>query len=190
MGRIRAAIGSALFLVIAPGVVVGLVPWLITGWRSGSTRPAAVVAAGAVLTAVGCGILLRAFVQFVLEGLGTPAPAAPTDQLVVGGLYRYVRNPMYLAVLAAICGQAVLLDRPVLLLYAAGVAAAVVAFVRWYEEPTLARRYGAQYREYREQVPGWLPARPGRRAGSRRGPAARARAGSGDGASPDRGEAP
>jgi protein-S-isoprenylcysteine O-methyltransferase Ste14 len=100
---------------------------------------------------------VHAFVGFVVEGVGTPAPVAPTRHLVVGGLYRYVRNPMYLAVLAAIVGQALVLGRPVLLLYAAAVGAAVLAFVRWYEEPTLARRFGAEYEAYRRAVPGWRP---------------------------------
>jgi protein-S-isoprenylcysteine O-methyltransferase Ste14 len=118
---------------------------------------------GALLTAGGCGRLLQAFAQFVVEGVGTPAPPAPTRQLVTRGLCRYERNPLYLAVLAGIAGQAVLLDRPVLLMYAAAVAAAAAACVRRYEEPTLARRYGAQYQEYCRQVPRWLPARPGRR---------------------------
>ena len=83
--------------------------------------------------------------------------------LARGGLYRYVRNPMYLAVLAAIAGQALILSRPALLLYAAAVGAGFGAFVRWYEEPTLTRRYGASYQAYQHQVPGWLP-RPPRRS--------------------------
>ena len=73
------------------------------------------------------------------------------------GPYRYVRNPMYLAVLAVITGQALLLSRPVLLGYAAAVAAAFITFVYGYEQPTLARRYGAQYQAYRRAVPGWWP---------------------------------
>ena len=137
-------------------------PWLITGWRPGTTQPAVMVAAGAVLTAAGCLVLLASFARFALDGLGTPAPQAPTEQLVVGGLYRYVRNPMYLALQAILIGQVLLLDRLVLLLYAAGVAAVTVAFTRWYEEPALRRRYGEQYEQYRRQVPGWLPRRPAR----------------------------
>ncbi len=130
--RIRAAAGTALFLVIGPGTVVGLVPWLITGWQPGHRELAASLAGG-VLAAAGCGVLLYAFGQFAIGGLGTPAPTAPTEQLVTRGLYRYVRNPMYLAVLAGIAGQALLLDRPVLLVYAAGVGSAFLAFVHWYE---------------------------------------------------------
>jgi protein-S-isoprenylcysteine O-methyltransferase Ste14 len=155
--RVRAAIETAAFLVVAPGVVTGLVPWLITGWRPGTSRPAVMIAVGAVLTAAGIAVLLQAFGRFVLEGAGTPAPPAPTERLVVGGLYRYVRNPMYLALQAIIVGQVLLLDRPVLLCYAAGVLAMTIAFVWLYEEPALARRYGDQYETYRRAVPGWLP---------------------------------
>jgi protein-S-isoprenylcysteine O-methyltransferase Ste14 len=160
MRRAQAAVGTAVFLAIAPGTVVGLLPWLITGWHAGSTRPVVLIAVGAILIAAGCAVLLYAFGQFVVDGLGTPAPPAPTGLLVIRGLYRYVRNPMYLAVLAAIVGQAVLLARPVLLAYALAVSAAFVAFVRWYEEPSLRRRYGDAYDLYRERVPGWLPRRP------------------------------
>src|SRR6266540_351001 len=88
---------------------------------------------------------------------GTPAPVAPTETLVVGGLYRYVRNPMYVAVVAAVLGQALLLGRAVLLAYAAAVWLCVAAFVRWYEEPVLAARYGARYEAYRRAVPAWRP---------------------------------
>ena len=154
--RARAALGSALFFAVAPAVVAGFVPWWLTGWEAGDTRPALQML-GAILVAAGTIVLLAAFVRFVVEGIGTPAPVAPTERLVVGGLYRHVRNPMYLAVGATIVGQALLLGRPVLLLYAAGFAAAVFAFVRGYEEPTLARQFGAQYEEYRGAVPGWWP---------------------------------
>ena len=154
--RIRAALGSGLFLVVAPGVVAGLVPWWLTGWQPGSTwLPLQVL--GASLIVAGVIVLVDAFIRFVVEGIGTPAPVAPTQRLVVGGLYRYVRNPMYLAVGATIVGQALLLGRPVLLLYAAAFAAVVFAFVRLYEEPTLARQFGAQYEDYCRAVPGWWP---------------------------------
>ena len=160
MRKITATAGSAVFLVFAPGVVAGLVPWWLTGWRAGAAYPAPVQITGAVLAAAGAAALLAAFAQFAIQGRGTPAPPAPTEQLVVRGPYRYVRNPMYLAVLAVITGQAVLLSRPVLLAYAAAVAAAFIAFVYGYEQPTLARRYGAQYHTFRQAVPGWWPRLP------------------------------
>ena len=104
--------------------------------------------------------LLHAFVHFVLEGIGTPAPLAPPEHLVVGGLYRYVRNPMYLALSATIVGQALVLAQPGLLLYAVVVAAAMVAFVYAYEEPTLSEQFGAEYDAYRQAVPAWRPRLP------------------------------
>ena len=167
--RTRAALGSILFLGVAPGVVAGLVPWALTGWRAAGAVPAPLSIAGGVLLVAGAGALLHAFARFVAEGIGTPAPVAPTRHLVVGGLYRYVRNPMYLAVAATIVGQALVLGRPALLLYAAAFGAVVWAFVRGYEEPTLAARFGAEYEAYRRAVPGWWPRRrpwspPGRGA--------------------------
>jgi protein-S-isoprenylcysteine O-methyltransferase Ste14 len=161
MRKAVAAGGSAVFFVLAPGVVAGLVPWWLTGWRV-RALPAwwlPLRLAGVVLLAAGVVVLVQAFARFVVEGLGTPAPVAPTAELVVGGLYRYVRNPMYLAVLATILGQALLLGQLVLLPYAAVVAAAFGAFVHWYEEPTLARQFGARYQAYRQAVPGWWPRR-------------------------------
>src|SRR2546421_8698459 len=147
MRRVMAAAGSAAFFVLAPGVVAGLVPWWLTGWQVRQPLPywAPLRVAGAALIAAGTSVLVHAFVRFVVEGIGTPAPVAPTERLVVGGLYRYVRNPMYVAVLGAILGQALLLAQPVLLTYGVLAGVAMVAFVRWYEEPTLVRHYGAQY---------------------------------------------
>jgi protein-S-isoprenylcysteine O-methyltransferase Ste14 len=142
--------------VLVPGVVAGLIPWLLTGWRVESS-PLVARFAGGVLIALGVGFLLHAFARFVIEGLGTPAPVAPTERLVVGGVYRYVRNPMYLAVGAIIVGQALLLGQPGLLAYAAAFGAIVFAFVRGYEEPTLSAQFGASYDAYRRAVPGWLP---------------------------------
>lgn len=112
---------------------------------------------GAVLTLSATLVLASAFVRFVKEGVGTPAPVAPPQHLVVGGLYRYVRNPMYVAVVAAIVGQALLLGQLGLLVYGAIVLAAMFAFVRVYEEPNLSERFGADYDEYRRAVPGWWP---------------------------------
>ena len=104
--------------------------------------------------------------RFVVEGIGTPAPVAPTEHLVVGGLYRYVRNPMYVAVTAIIVGQALVLGWPALLLYAAAFVAVTATFVRLYEEPTLRERFGAEYEAYRRAVPGWWPRRHAWRPGA------------------------
>jgi len=159
MRRPMAAVGSALFFAVAPGVVAGVVPWWLTGWhvRGPLAHWAGARVAGLILLAGGAIVLLQSFVRFVAEGRGTPAPVAPTERLVIGGLYRHVRNPMYLAVVAAIVGQALALGRPALLAYAAAVWVVVASFVRWYEEPALTRQFGAQYERYRRTVPAWLP---------------------------------
>jgi len=152
----RAALGSALFFALAPGVVAGLVPWWLTRWRM-SPAPVAVRIAGAALVLVAVPSLVKLFVRFVRDGLGTPAPVAPTERLVTTGAYRHVRNPMYLAVLSAIVGQALVLGRPGLLTYAGGVAAMFVIWVRLYEEPVLRQQFGAEYEAYLRAVPAWWP---------------------------------
>ncbi|MDQ6436485.1 isoprenylcysteine carboxylmethyltransferase family protein [Mesorhizobium sp. LHD-90] len=158
MRKGSAAVGSILFFLCAPCVVAGLIPFLLTDrYRMPvSTQPAFVIVA-ALLVAAGLALLVHAFVRFVVEGLGTPAPVAPTARLVVGGAYRHVRNPMYLAVLSIILGQALLFGSFSVAVYAVVVAAAVVSFVHYYEEPVLAKRHGAEYETYRRAVPGWLP---------------------------------
>ena len=159
MRKPAAAAGSAVFFAIAPGVVAGVVPWWLTGWqaRGPLAHWAPVRIAGLIMLIAGALVLVQAFARFVTEGRGTPAPAAPAERLVMGGLYRYVRNPMYLAVVAAITGQALALGQPVLLSYAAAVWVTTAAFARWYEEPALARQFGAQYEAYRREVPAWRP---------------------------------
>jgi protein-S-isoprenylcysteine O-methyltransferase Ste14 len=154
--RTRAALGSVLFFVVAPGVVAGLIPWWLTGWHP-RPGPWPLRALGLVLLVAGTAFLVTAFVRFVVEGLGTPAPVAPPQRLVVGGIYRYVRNPMYLAVLACVLGQYLLLFQPVLLIDLLLTGVAVVAFVHLYEEPTLAAQSGEEYAAYRRAVPGWWP---------------------------------
>ncbi|MCU1575100.1 MAG: putative integral rane protein [Micrococcaceae bacterium] len=153
----RAWIGTIVFLFLAPGVVAGLIPWVISGWRWydwGGAAWAVLIAWMAI--GLGVAFLLHAFALFALHR-GTPAPLAPTETLVVEGAYRYVRNPMYLAVLLIILGQALLFGNWGVLLYAAIVLAVVVAFVKGYEEPTLTDTYGEQYLEYRRNVRGWWP---------------------------------
>jgi protein-S-isoprenylcysteine O-methyltransferase Ste14 len=156
--RVRAWVGTVVFLVLTPGVVAGLIPWVITGWRIPWTGawvwPLAIVAAIVILS--GVTVLLDAFIRFARAD-GTPAPPMPTVHLVVVGPYRYVRNPMYLAVLAIILGQALLFGSRGALLYAGIVLLAVVSFVRGYEQPTLELEYGDEYREYRRNVRGWIP---------------------------------
>ena len=158
MNKSIAARGSSVFFALAPGVVAGVVPYWITGWQFEPVWPP-IQALGAVVTAAAAAVLIHAFARFVREGIGTPAPVAPTQHLVVGGLYRYVRNPMYIAVVSAIIGQAGLFGQPALLIYGGTMLVIFVAFVKGYEEPTLTDQFGAEYDAYRRSVPGWWPAR-------------------------------
>jgi protein-S-isoprenylcysteine O-methyltransferase Ste14 len=156
--RVRAWLGTILFLFLAPGIVAGVIPWLISGWRlpdrGAWAVPFAIVAG--VLVLGGIAVLLDAFVRFARAD-GTPAPPAPTAHLVVVGPYRFVRNPMYLAVLAIILGQALLFGSWWVLVYAAITFGVVALFVKGYEEPTLAGSYGDEYATYRANVRAWIP---------------------------------
>jgi protein-S-isoprenylcysteine O-methyltransferase Ste14 len=167
MRRAAAAATSAAFFALAPGIVAGLVPWYLTdGWtRHHPHNPWLLAVPGVALVSAGAAALVSGFVRYVTEGSGTPAPAAPTERLVVGGLNRWVRNPLYLAVVAVIVGQALILARPVLLAYATVAFTTMAAFVRFYEEPVLRQRFGAAYDAYCRQVPQWMPRPPRARVG-------------------------
>jgi protein-S-isoprenylcysteine O-methyltransferase Ste14 len=175
MRRPTAAVGSAVFFLVGPGVFVGLIPWLLTGWqvREPVLYWAPMRVLGVILLVAGLIALIQAFVRFVVEGLGTPVPVAAPERLVVGGVYRYVRNPMYVAILAIVVGQALLLGQLGLLLYAAGIWLITAAFVRFYEEPALRRRFGADYEAYRRAVPAWWPRLRPWKPGERDEPGAR-----------------
>ena len=175
MRRPTAAVGSAVFFLVGPGVFVGLIPWLLTGWQVREPVPywAPMRVLGVILLVAGLIVLIQAFARFVVEGLGTPVPVAAPERLVVGGVYRNVRNPMYVALLAVIVGQALLLGQLGLLLYAAGIWLITAAFVRFYEEPALRRRFGADYEAYRRAVPAWWPRLRPWKPGERDEPGAR-----------------
>src|SRR3954451_10302692 len=130
-----AAVGSFGWLVVAPGTVCGLVPWLITGWRRPGDPVPWVDALGWLLVLAGAAVLCHAFIAFAWHGRGTPAPAAPTERLVVQGAYRHVRNPMYVAVLALVLGQVLLFESGGLFAYLVVIGTANAAFVYIYEEP-------------------------------------------------------
>jgi protein-S-isoprenylcysteine O-methyltransferase Ste14 len=152
--------------VFAPCVLAGLIPWWITRWQF---RPAFfglewTRVVGVMLILAGVLGLVDSFSRFALQGLGTPAPIAPTRKLVVTGLYRYVRNPMYVAVIAVILGQAVLLGDVRLIGYGAFFWLACHLFVVAYEEPTLEQTFGLEYASYRANVPRWVPRLLPRRA--------------------------
>ncbi|MFZ0885033.1 MAG: isoprenylcysteine carboxylmethyltransferase family protein, partial [Candidatus Acidiferrales bacterium] len=157
--RAAALLGTAVFLVLAPGFFVVLVPYWISRWRIQPRllgfMPFRVF--GVLLMAAGLPVLLESFARFALQGLGTPAPVFPTQHLIVKGFYRYVRNPMYVAVVSMVLGQGLLFGNADVLVY--GICAWLVThvFVLTYEEPTLRRTFGAEYDMYRANVPRWIP---------------------------------
>ena len=157
--RTRSILGSIAFFCVAPAVVAGWVPYRMTGWRIGPP-PMGLPALrwlGAALAVVGAAVLVECFARFATKGLGTPAPVAPTQHLVVTGLYRHVRNPMYVGLMAAILGQALLFGSRALLYYAAIVLVLVHGFVLAYEEPALRHQFGDSYQRYRASVRRWWP---------------------------------
>jgi protein-S-isoprenylcysteine O-methyltransferase Ste14 len=157
--RARSVLGSLLFFCVAPLTVAGWVPYRLA---QGEVRPpllgmGALRYVGAALFLLGAAGLLECFARFALQGLGTPAPVAPTRHLVVTGLYRHVRNPMYVSVVAAILGQALWWGSEAVSWYAAAVFLMTHAFVLLYEEPALRRQFGAAYETYRANVRRWWP---------------------------------
>jgi protein-S-isoprenylcysteine O-methyltransferase Ste14 len=157
MTRAWSLLGSALFLLLAPGTVAGLVPWWISGWEMRPQFFPGAPLAGALLLGLGLAALLESFARFALVGLGTPAPVRPPRRLVVTGLYRHVRNPMYVAVTAIVVGQALILGDARLLVYAACLWLAFHLFVLAYEEPTLRRSFPEDWEAFFRNVPRWLP---------------------------------
>jgi protein-S-isoprenylcysteine O-methyltransferase Ste14 len=159
MKRASAILGSAIFLVVAPGTLSIYVPWALTHWRF--APPLLGVFSfrviGALLIVAGLPVLLDSFARFAIQGLGTPAPIAPPQHLVVTGLYRHVRNPMYVAVSLLIFGQGLLFGSVRLLQYGLIVWLAFFVFVVLYEEPALTRKFGQEYEQFCIQVPRWIP---------------------------------
>jgi protein-S-isoprenylcysteine O-methyltransferase Ste14 len=145
---------NLLFTVLVPGTVAVYLPLLLAGDRAPAWGPAALVLFG-----FGAGLYGWCVWDFARFGRGTPAPIDAPRRLVVHGPYRVVRNPMYVAVLAVIAGQAVLFRTPALLVYGAAIVGCFALFVTLYEEPHLRRTFGAEYEDYTARVGRWLPRR-------------------------------
>lgn len=155
-----AVVKTVLFTVIVPGTVTVLAPyWLLRYGDAGSLPLGPLRILGVPPTLFGAFAYFRCARDFAVTGLGTPAPIDPPRDLVARGLYRYVRNPMYVGVLAMLLGEALFFASRRLLLYAAAISAAFHLFVVLYEEPALRRKFGESYRRYLETVPRWVPRR-------------------------------
>lgn len=152
---------TVVFTILVPGTELVLLPLVVVLLELGprlELGPARY--SGLVPLLVGLAIILRCFTDFIHRGRGTPAIYDPPRELVVAGLYRYVRNPQYVGVVLVIVGEALLTEMVVLFGYAGLMAIGYHLFVRYYEEPTLGRLFGESYARYRETVPRWLPKRP------------------------------
>lgn len=169
LARALLAVRALFFLVLCPGTVAVFLPYLIleSAGRVDPAAPGPQAIAAAFLIAAGAAVLLSCVWHFAVAGRGTLAPVDPPRHLVVSGLYRFTRNPMYNGVLAVLLGEAWLFSSPRLLSYAAAVFVAFHAFIVLHEERALAAEFGRSYAEYREAVPRWgftvhpFPRRPG-----------------------------
>lgn len=157
--RALAILGTAIFLVLAPGFFVVLVPYWISRWRFEppffGLAPFRVF--GVLLMAVTLPVLLESFARFALQGVGTPAPIFPTQLLIVEGFYRFVRNPMYVAVISMVLGPGLLFGNVRILEYGVVAWLVVHLFVLTYEEPTLRKSFGGEYQTYCANVRRWIP---------------------------------
>ncbi|MCI0555781.1 MAG: isoprenylcysteine carboxylmethyltransferase family protein [Anaerolineae bacterium] len=150
------ALKSLLFLILVPGLVVGYIPFafLLTGPY---IEPGFLINIALPLWVIGGAIVVWCFWDFLAIGRGTPAPFDPPKELVVAGLYRYVRNPMYVGVLAMLLAHFLWFGFWLLLAYAVFFFIAFHLFVVNYEEPTLTRKFGKAYKDYLNRVPRWIP---------------------------------
>ncbi len=145
---------NILFTIVVPGTVAVYVPLLLV--QDGSIRSISLALLGFTVVIVGGAIYAWCVWDFATFGRGTPAPIDAPKKLVVRGLYRFTRNPMYVGVLTVILGWAILFQSFALILYAVVVWTCFQAFIVLYEEPHLRRVFGAQYDAYRRHVPRWL----------------------------------
>jgi protein-S-isoprenylcysteine O-methyltransferase Ste14 len=153
-GNVWLLIKNIAFTVLVPGTVAVVVPVVVI--RHGAAQPSLASVPAFVMLVIGGAVYAWCVWDFAVAGRGTPAPIDPPSTLVVRGLYRYSRNPMYVGVLSVIAGWATLFQSTSIAIYGACVAAAFHLFVLAYEEPHLRRVFGAAYVQYCSQVSRWV----------------------------------
>jgi len=150
-------IKTFIFTILVPGTVTVVIPYRLLG--AGSRISGGLGLFGIVPIAVGAAVYFWCAWDFATAGRGTPAPIDPPKFLVARGLYRVVRNPMYVGILLILMGESLVFESFTVLRYAVGVWFFFYLFVVLYEEPELRRKFGASYEEYRASVPRWIPGR-------------------------------
>ena len=147
---------SLLYLIFEAGLFALDIPLALL--RSGPRIETGVISLLAIpLWLIGSLIVLRCFWDFTFKGRGTPVPIDPPKELVVTGLYHYVRNPIYVGVLSIFLGHFLWFGYWSLLIYTLIALIGVHFFIILYEEPTLKRKFGAAYEDYLKRVPRWIP---------------------------------
>ena len=157
MSEVAPLIKTIIFTILVPGIVAGYIPWRLRNHVEVAAGGIEAAGAGLVIAAGVLVYLHTAFYGFAWTGGGTPAPIAPTKRLVIVGLHRFVRNPMYMGVGLIVGGQAWLYHSRATAIYLALFAVVVHLFVLLYEEPTLHRQFGDEYDWYKARVPRWVP---------------------------------
>lgn len=152
----RLAIKNILFTILVPCTVAVWLPYSWY-WERSQLSPTGWRWLAIPLIVLGAAVYLQCLWDFAFAGRGTPAPIDPPKTLVVRGLYRYVRNPMYLGVILALIGELLLFPSRSFLGYILVFVAAVNVFVLLYEEPTLRKKFGESYDDYCRTVPRWIP---------------------------------
>jgi protein-S-isoprenylcysteine O-methyltransferase Ste14 len=151
-------IKTLIFTIIVPGAIIALIPYLLLSRNTSSFANIGMFQLfGLIPMAIGVAIYFRCAWDFASTGKGTPAPIDPPKHLVARGLYRFVRNPMYLGVLLTLLGEAWLFSSGALVIYAATVITWQHLFVVFYEEPALKRKFGESYSDYLARTPRWIP---------------------------------
>ena len=155
---------TVLFTLMVPGLVTGLLPYALVTYRPDLLRFETGFSGwlGLIPLLIGASLYLICAWDFTFTGRGTPAAYDPPKELVTVGLYRWVRNPMYVGIILLLVGQGLLYGSGVVLLLAGGFWLVVHLFITLYEEPHLSRKFGDSYQEFLRAVPRWLPRRPGK----------------------------
>lgn len=149
---------NLLFTILHPGVVAGLIPYLIVSHQAKTSNetPSVLFYLGAIIFITGCLIVLFCIIELAVRGAGTLSPADPTQKLVISGLYRFSRNPMYMGVLMVLVGEAISIGNGYLWMYSGLILLTFYLFVRYREEPRLHKDFGKDYDNYQKTVRRWL----------------------------------